>query len=193
MAGGGVINHLIAARGGSMDDPFRGRTVDQRSAMAGTRPSPITIDDESINYYLPVVPFNLFCRGRGRYRFTLHRESDETPLERFHSPQINHRFGIPLLPRRTLRTFRRWWTMWAQVLKMKGILIKGRINIFIDINCWKVRWNWWVSIKLLRWEWPNCVILDVKLSRWSMNVMRLVFREIVWWAALLRQLTKDIT
>lgn len=65
----------------------------RRSAAGTRRISSITIDDESINYYLPIVPFNSFCPLR--YRFALHCESDETPLERFHSAQINHRFGIP--------------------------------------------------------------------------------------------------
>lgn len=138
MTSGGAINHRD--RGAKR---IYGRLVPRWNCRSAAGPRPITIDDESINYYLPALRAFQFvsdANGSGT-RFTLRRESDETPARRgdFTPPQINHRFGIPLLPRRISRAFRRWVEHRS---KVKGIPTRGQSTKGWSRNEWFLHVEW---------------------------------------------------
>lgn len=62
-----TINHWLTPHEENLRDPPDSSAVDQRRRRETCL---ITIDDESINYYLLLVPFNLFCCAAPRHHFT---------------------------------------------------------------------------------------------------------------------------
>lgn len=132
MAGGGAINHQGSRRKEDLRR-IHGWAV-RLSISAGlghSAPCPITIDDESINYYLLLVPFNLFCTGLARVPFHFAPRKWRNPAGAISLAADKSSPWIPLLPCRAihaeplnllLRSLR-WWTTRRRCRKRGTVIV----------------------------------------------------------------------